>query len=602
MLNPNNDRLDYGQILSAPDKYKLDFAIGTTYSLDFDALVGASLALGLSEDTDSKLANNPIALLEALRVTGDRIALFCEAGQIHLPGKVTSLYMLLEQMVYQVKTPKTKGIGTYPSFHPKFWLIRYIGENKKPLYRIVVLSRNLTFDRSWDVSFYIDGTKKAEETNKNQPIKDFLAYMLGFAKKNPAKQKKIKQIINELSNIHFDLASKEFEDFDFIPVGVPKEDGSVYSIKDYPLFTDTFHEVLIMSPFLSDEIIKDFNNRSRYIEHTDHVLITRAMSLPSIKPENCNNFRIYTVKDSVVDGESIVSEEENNIQKQDIHAKIFMIRKYANSELYLGSLNASRNAVIGNIEFVIRLKAKNRYLNLTKLTEALFCGNEDNPNNPFQRVDITKMQKAEAQPEQLLSNVIKDVTRLKAKAIVIANGENYNVKVSFNKVVEGYDVKISPLFSNKTAVLDKELEFENLTAVQLSEFYKITVSDGNSSLSRIILIPTDGLPEEREKMIVSSVVKDKNCFYQYVSFLLGDSLAMGGGEIFEESSNTSSALNHTTTILPALYEKMLKTAVEEPEKFDEIEYLLKAVANDGVVPPKFEETYKIFRKAVGYRD
>ena len=170
------------------------------------------------------------------------------------------------------------------------------------------------------------------------------------------------------------------------------------------------------------------------------------------------------------------------------------------------------------------------------------------------------------------------------------------------KVVEGYDVKISPLFSNKTAVLDKELEFENLTAVQLSEFYKITVSDGNSSLSRIILIPTDGLPEERDKMIVSSVVKDKNCFYQYVSFLLGDSLAMGGGEIFEESSNTSSALNHTTTILPALYEKMLKTAVEEPEKFDEIEYLLKAVAKDGVVPPKFEETYKIFRKAVGYRD
>ena len=54
--------------------------------------------------------------------------------------------------------------------------------------------------------------------------------------------------------------------------------------------------------------------------------------------------------------------------------------------------------------------------------------------------------------------------------------------------------------------------------------------------------------------------------------------------------------------MPALYEKMLKTAVEEPEKFKEIEYLLKAVEKDGVVPPKFEETYKIFRKAVGYRD
>ena len=77
---------------------------------------------------------------------------------------------------------------------------------------------------------------------------------------------------------------------------------------------------------------------------------------------------------------------------------------------------------------------------------------------------------------------------------------------------------------------------------------------------------------------------------------------MSAGEIFEENGNFSYATNHQTTILPALYEKMLKTAVEEPEKFNEIDYLLKAVAKDGVIPPKFEETYKMFRKAVGYRD
>lgn len=605
MLNPNNDRLDYGQILSAPDKYKLDFAIGTTYSLDLDALVGASLALGLSEDTDSKLANNPIALLEALRVTGDKVALFCEAGQIHMPSKVTLLYMLLEQMVYQVKT-KSKGKGAFPSFHPKFWLIRYVDEKKNPLYRIVVLSRNLTFDRSWDISFYIDGTKKAEETVKNEPIKDFLNYLLEFAKKKPTKQeksklKKIEQIISELSNIHFNLESKEFEDFDFIPVGAPKGEDTVYSIKDYPLFTDTFHEVLIMSPFLSDEIIKDFNDRPK-LKDSDYVLITRAMSLPNLKPASCDNFRIYTVKDSVIDGESIISEEDNNIQKQDIHAKIYMIRKNANSELYLGSLNASRNAIIGNIEFVIRLKAKKRYLNLSKLTESLFCGEGNNPNNPFERVDITKMQKRGTQPEQELSSIIKDVTRLNAKAQVVLREDSYNLKLTFDKTIEDCSITISPLFSNKQASLSKEIEFENLQAIQLSEFYKITVSKGDDYLSRIILIPTANLPEEREKMVVSSVVKDKHCFYQYISFLLGDSLSLGGAEFMEESSGLGYSGNHKAVILPALYEKMLKTAVEEPEKFNEIDYLLKAVAQDGVIPPKFEETYKIFRKAVGYRD
>lgn len=604
MLNPNNDRLDYGQILSAPDKYKLDFAIGTTYSLDLDALVGASLALGLSEETDSKIAHNPIALLEALRVTGDKIALFCEAGQIHMPSKVTPLYILLEQMVYQVKTPKTKGIGTYPSFHPKFWLIRYVDDKNNPLYRVIVLSRNLTFDRSWDVTFCMEGVKNSSETTKNDPIKDFLSYTLSFAKKNAEKQKKIRQICKELSYVHFDVGVRGFSDFDFIPVGVKKSDGSYYTIKDYPLFSSnyTFNELFVMSPFLSDEIIKGLNDEKRSLSQTERVLITRAMSLSSLKPENCDKFRIYTVKDSVIDGESIVSEEENNIQKQDIHAKVFMLRKYADSELYLGSLNASRNAIIGNIEFVIRLKAKNRHLNMTKLTEDLFCGNEGNPNNPFQLVDMNKVVKAEAEQEQLLSVIIKDVTRLKATATVIPNGETYNIEIVFDKTIEGNNITISPLFLNKSAPLATRVEFSDLSLVQLSEFYKVTVSDGNNSLTRVIMIPTTGIPEEREKKIVSGIVKDKNCFYQYVSFLLGDSLSLAGGELIEDYTTSTSASKQHTTILPALYEKMLKTAVEEPEKFKEIDYLLKAVADDGIIPAKFEETYRIFRKAVGYRD
>ena len=49
MLNPNQDRLDYGQVLTPPVGFRLDFAVGTTYSLDLDALVGACIALGLSE-------------------------------------------------------------------------------------------------------------------------------------------------------------------------------------------------------------------------------------------------------------------------------------------------------------------------------------------------------------------------------------------------------------------------------------------------------------------------------------------------------------------------------------------------------------------------
>ena len=603
MLNPNNDRLDYGQILAPPSNYKLDFAIGTTYSLDLDALVGACIALGLSEETDSKLVNNPICLLEALRATGDKIALFCEGGQIHLPNKVTSLYILLEKMVFPVTTAKVPGISKFPSFHPKFWLIRYIDDKGDILYRVVVLSRNLTFDRSWDVTFCMDGIKSSEETNKNNPVSDFLAYLIkqlptdDYAKE---KQKKIRAISRELKNVQFKLDSKEFFDFDFIPVGIKSaEDNCRFSMEKYSLFRDSFHEVLIISPFVSNGVIKDFNERAKHIESPKHVLITRSSELGKLKPADCSNFKIYTMKDAVVDGESAISEETESVQKQDIHAKVYMIRKYSDSELYLGSLNASHNALYGNIEFMIILYSKNRYLNLAKLTESLF-GTEE-AESPFQEVTLQDKQIIDEEQEKLnmLDSYIKDINRLSPTARITPNGELYDVSVCFGEFDPKYQVFVSPLLSNKTAPFDKNILFNSLELTQLSEFYKISVSDGTRTVSRIIIIPTEGMPDDREKAVVSNVVNDKDCFYRYIAFLLGDNYILSALENNQNNNDEAYKTNSLRSIkIPALYEKMLQTASSSPERFQEIDYLIKSVSADGVIPKDFEKLYNTFKKAV----
>ena len=157
---------------------------------------------------------------------------------------------------------------------------------KEALYRVVVLSRNLTFDRSWDVSFYMDG-KLGDETDKNLPVADFLKYLskqLPKSETGNEKAKRIRQLIKELAYVNFDTGMKEFYDFEFIPNGVPCSEGGFYSILDTPLMKSkddqdekSFHELLVMSPFLSKDVIRQFNERSRWIEHTDYVLITRAM-------------------------------------------------------------------------------------------------------------------------------------------------------------------------------------------------------------------------------------------------------------------------------------------------------------------------------------
>lgn len=608
MLNPNNDRLDYGQILAPPAGYNLDFAVGTTYSLNLDALVGASLALGLSEETDSELMNNPVCLLEALRSTGDNVALFCEGGQIHMPNRVTPLYILLEKMVFSVKTPKRKGIAAYPSFHPKFWLIRYRNNDGDLRYRVIVLSRNLTFDRNWDIAYYMDGHVTEDTTDKNEPVCDFLRYLaaqLPNTESGKDKARKIRALIRELPNVIFEPAEKAFYDYEFIPNGVRRASGGVYQFDETDLFKDTFHEILIISPFLSGGVIRDFNDRNTrsLINDARYMLITREMSLGRLKPEDVSHFQIYTMRDAVIDGETAISDESQEIQKQDIHAKIYMIRKYSSSDLYLGSLNASHNAVYGNIEFMIRLRSKRRYLELDKLAASLFGTEKDGSDNPFQEVTLqTAIIEEEDEPTKALDAVVKEINRSNPSAVVYPEDEEYySASVHFEACdTKGYQISIRPLLSRRTEEFLRDVLFTRLTITQLSEFYVIGVSDGEQTVERILIIPTDGLPDDREKQVVSSVVNDRDCFYRYIAFLLGDDSILSMLEINNAGVEADDTMSRQVYHVPALYEKMLQTAAVNPEKFKGIEYLMKTISEDGIIPEDFKKLYETFKKAVKF--
>ncbi len=605
MLNPNNDRLDYGEILTPPADYALDFAVGTTYSLDLDALVGACLSLGLSEETDSDLMNNPVCLLEALRSTGDKVALFSESGQIHLPGKVTSLYILLEKMVFSVKTAKGKGI-TYPSFHPKFWLIRYKNKQGECLYRVIVLSRNLTFDRSWDITYYMDGKSTNQISEKNQPICDFLNYLLGFLPSNAngrTKARLIRSLVKELPNVKFEPSEKEFHDYEFVPNGVKKTDGSYHSIMDKPLFTDTFHEIMIISPFLTGNVIRGFNDRNQKspLENQRHLLITREMSLGLLKPEDVSRFKIYTMRDMVIDGETAISDDSSEIQKQDIHAKVYMMRKYSDTDLYLGSLNATHSALFGNIEFMLRLRSKNRYLNMDKIIGSLFGSEKDGSDNPFQEVTLQNaIVDVDDEQKKALERIIKEISRSNPKACVMRTSEEaYSISIHFGKVdTKDYQITVHPLLSKKTVDFGSDIVIESLQMTQLSEFYSVRVISDEQAVERVLIIPTEGLPEDREKAVVTSVVSDRECFYRYIAFLLGDDSILGALEGNAANGDSIAAHIRPAYRIPALYEKMLQTAATVPHKFKGIEYLMKTISEDGIIPDDFRKLYDTFKKVV----
>lgn len=599
----NCDRTDYNIILMPPDGYKLDKAIGTTYSLDLEALTAVAICLGLSEETDSKLMQNPISMLNALQKVSDKIILFCEAGQIKAPLKPTALSILLEKMVVEVALPKDRQLGRYPAFHPKTWVLSYVNKDGDKKYRFVVMSRNLTFDRSWDVSFSMDSSRMVRQKKKTKPIINFLDFLSGSVSNNVKDAGKKRTLIRnmqvELADVSFSLDSKEFgENFEILPLGIGK---NAYQMSEDVLFStdrnsadSTFHELVVMSPFLSESVIADFNIAERGLSDSKRTLITRRSELSKLKEMDTDNFTIYVLKDEIVDGEDAISDVMTDKMKQDIHAKIYIRRKYADVDLYLGSMNASYSAINKNVEMMLWLGTKNKYLNGEKFLKDIFCGPADDVKNPFEKVTVMDaVQDIDGDNKNALEQKIKELCRAKRKATITEdNYGKYKVTVEFPGVTSDKTIMVSPFNSKQEHTLCEKIEFTELEILQLSEFYELTAKEGEDEIHRIIMIPTIGFPEDRESAVVNSIVKDRASFVEYIAFVLGDDYLVSMLE--KKQIGESGIFQHSNDAMPVLYEKMLKTSVEEPERFRDIGYVLKMVTDKEIIPDEFRELYDTF--------
>jgi hypothetical protein len=166
------------ELVRPPDGFRLDLSVGTTFSLDLISALMLPLAFTFGWEREGEDEPNPLAILESLREHGHRFTVFCQSGQIRLAQrKHAQLLTFLEPCVYDVQSREPGGV-----FHPKVWALRYTGEGGSVRYRVLCLSRNLTFDRSWDTAVVLDGelTERERAFAVNHPLGDFIAALPGL--------------------------------------------------------------------------------------------------------------------------------------------------------------------------------------------------------------------------------------------------------------------------------------------------------------------------------------------------------------------------------------------------------------------------------------
>ena len=169
---PPDSRTTAFELIRPPSGYRLDFAVLTTYTLDLEALLVLPLSVLVHPEGGlEELLADPLRLHQAIRDAGDRVHAFVDEKGIAIPRGARSLYSMLEPSVHPVRAPNGGA------FHPKVWVARFtaVEEGAKDLLRVAVLSRNLTFDRSWDIALASEALRRSRRfVAASRPLHDFL--------------------------------------------------------------------------------------------------------------------------------------------------------------------------------------------------------------------------------------------------------------------------------------------------------------------------------------------------------------------------------------------------------------------------------------------
>lgn len=607
MLRLKEDRINYGEALLPPVKngkvYKLVQAVGTTYSLDLQTLMAVCVPLGLREATDSGLASNPMALLKALQEITDKLVIFCDAGHIAEEHSSSKLMLLLDKVICEVKLPKRDKVQGFPSFHPKTWFVKYADEDGNEIYRVIILSRNLTASRGWDVAVPLEGKQYARINPKTRPLGSFMAFLNAQIQPNDSDKNRKRRItrtfMEELPYVDFPefKNDKVFTDYQFMPLGI--KDGA-YDMTQDQIFNTSYTDLFVMSPFVTAETVLTCNQYP--LKDARHHLFTNASELHKFKGKNLGNLEIFRLRDSISEGEFAISDEEKDApQVENIHAKVVLFRRYSETFLYLGSMNYSHSGTERNVEMMLCLCGRNRYVNLDMIEHDLL--GDDIDTSPFTQVtkdEIDKKDKPNA-PKDSLEQILRILCRTKGMEATVSKSEieekfDVTVHIPTNEIYA--NVFFQPIrVSDKWVLMNEDMEFIELDLMQLSELYKVKiVDDDGNEIVRMIKIPTR-IPEERDRQIVKSVISDKKAFIYYLSFILGDDavLAITENGTSNESGDSKQVMKE---LFPAIYEKMLRTAYSAPERLKDINKIYEAVKDDGVVPEDFADMYETFLKTL----
>lgn len=605
MLNPNSRSL-YTSALTPPSGMVFDEAIATTFSMDPSLLLEAPVYLALMTIGD-QADPDPLSVLEAIRRYSRRISVYVQNGRIQVPqiAKPNPLFSYLEEMVVEVTAP---GGGT---FHSKVWAIRFVtpdGDSTK--YRLVILTKNMTTDHSWDLSLQLEGVIGARKNKLSKPLAHFFKLLptLATRKTDSERVEQANRFSKELHRVQWEELPDSFDELNFYLPG----------IKGFEWKPPASNRMAVISPFCSDQALQNLVKQTKAAE----ALISRPESLSALKQETLALFSQCLHLDEAAETED--GEEDSATDHPlatGLHAKVYLFetRYYSDyTNLFIGSANATNAALNAskNIEIMVELAGKkNRVGGIDELLSSDGLGEYLVDFEVSQDTEIdANRQEAELLVEK--ARALLSEANLSIKCVPASNEGLWTLVLKGDiPTLDGIISSTAWLITVKRDSAINISEDNTEDGIRLGEFaassvtglvaFELKTNHPDVTVTFVLNLPITGVPKERRATILQTVINNKDGFIRYLLLLLGN---VSSNPAID--ADTGSGFSKWLSKFAAgedipLLEELTRTYSRHPERLSEISNLVRELSQGDVntiIPENFLNLWEVFESAIGGHD
>jgi hypothetical protein len=586
MLAPD-DRGRLLEILEPPAGSVLDAAVAVTYSLDLKALLSIPTAFAFSagaKDREKDAGLLPLTLLQSLRGNADKITVFCDVTAAHVPTQHQSaVFSFLENCVVPVVAPRGGA------FHPKMWAVRFRTADDDLIHRVVVSSRNLTFDRSWDVVAVLEETMTGGV--RLSGAVDLLVSLGSGSMLLPGAD--VRAPVDRAADLAATLSKASFATpGGFDSMALHCLGLSAKQRTRSPLPRDA-RRALIVSPFLTRGGLENAPG-----DWDALTLVSRSDQLEAVFPPGAEERELIDARELM---QALEDDGDDPISLSGLHAKIWVFdQSGGRSTALVGSANATTAAFASNVELLLELGGRTHSMGVSTWI--------DGPESMASLLQAHPW--ADGAPEadattDMLDELRCDIARASLTGVVEpASDGRYDVRFAFRQPVtvpEGVQVSMRPLsLAAWTRVNGDRLESSfHLDLAAVSAFVAVRVAAPDGEAQFLLKADLEGVPEDRDAKVLAALLANSERLVRFLLLLLADP------DDDRFSGEAQQALEHMWRsphdALPTvpLLEVMARALVRQRSRLDDVDKLMTELGKSDDLTTELFELWESVRVAAG---